>query len=107
MIDVKQLIQKVAPMTREQYEAKIAYCKSQAYDLVNSITCRRKNVCLRGFIRRGNHLHETIIKYSDWNPCTQRLKVSYNFCENEIPKIVAQESIFDYLMMDFEDSFFY
>ena len=107
MKHIHTLAKELAPLTKEQYFAKVEACKKKAQQLVISVSCHHRSVCLRGKRHVGGYSHEETIKYFDWNPCTQRMKVSYGFTSNEIPKSVAEEGIFFYLLNDYEAENFY
>lgn len=106
-MDTKSLSRRIAPMTRSQYEAKMAEYEEKAKDMLNSVVINGRKICLHGYKRCGNHIHEDFVRFSNWNPRTQRLTVSYGFTNNEIPKSVAKENILAYLLCGYEDEFFY
>lgn len=96
------LSKRIAPLTKEQYDAKHVNAVKDAYNLTNSITCRGCKVILKGFRHiAGNSFEDTII-LSNWDVRTQRLTISSYNNINQIPKSVAQDQIYSYLMMDYE-----
>lgn len=102
MKHLHELGKKIAPLTKEQYEAKHAKALKDAYDYVNAVTCYRKRVILTGKRHVGGYAHDDTIEFSNWDVRTQRLTYSNGLNTNQIPRSVAQESIYTYLMSDYE-----
>lgn len=86
---LRALKENIAPMTKEQYEARVTYAKKEAQNLINQVTCFRKTLHING---------ET---YS-WNGCTQKVLVQEQSWQNEIPKEVAKLSFECYLYAGLE-----
>jgi hypothetical protein len=104
---IHELAKKIAPLTKEQYEAKITTNKKKAYDLITSITCNHRSVCLRGKRHIGGYTHEDILKFNNWNPRTQCMTIIHGFNIYEMSRKDAEEHIYAYLMMDYKEDFFF
>lgn len=102
MKNLHSFVEKIAPMTKEQYEAKLAYNKKKANELINMVICQRKKVTLFGTEIRFNKKQNVFIKLIDWNVRDQRLKISIDYQTNEIPRKIAEDIVNAYLNLDFE-----
>ena len=102
MKHMRELAKRIAPLTPEQYNRKKESSLREAYDLVNSVTCRGRKVILKGIRSIGGNDFEDVIKFSNWDVRTQRLTIAHGWTTNQIPRSVAQDMIYAYLMSDYE-----
>lgn len=102
MKNLYSFVSKIASMTKEQHEAKLAYNKKKANELINMVICQNKSVTLSGTVIRFNKKYNVFVKVNDWDARAQRVKLSIDYQSNELPRKVAEEIINSYLNMDFD-----
>ena len=78
-MNTKFLKEKVAPLTKEQYEAKMAYAEKEAENMLMHIICY------------GQTLYIGEEEYT-WNGCHQRVVIHGRNWHNEVPRNVAFDS---------------